>query len=211
MVTEIGVYLDAHGQTAFLHQRGRLVVYGKQQKKWHSLREISLALNQSGGLSGLRRQVVILLDFLGDCKVFVARSVTGLPYYELEKARCSVWELEGRPQDFLEYVLAEEIQAREPKNDGPRPIPLEPQEVSPGCYAISLKEIQARHAGVTSKQVLLPFLRRGKFSALEITCSHVPPWLEAELTGGCLSGRVELLDQGEVRISILQVTREKLR
>ncbi|MDA8213485.1 MAG: nitrogenase, partial [Clostridia bacterium] len=56
--------------------------------------------------------------------------------------------------------------------------------------------------GVTSKQVLLPFLRKGKFYSLEVICSHLPPWLEAELMSGNLTSSVAKISSNELRVII---------
>lgn len=140
-----------------------------------------------------------MIGFLNGCRVFVGLSVTGVPYFELRKSLFSIWETVGKPVEFLDYVLQKEEETREPENEGNR---LAPVEVFKGCYRISLKEIQEKSVGVTSKQALLPFLRRGDFHSLEVLCSHVPPWLETELIAGKLSGTVEKIRNNELKVTI---------
>ncbi|TEB10536.1 Fe-only nitrogenase accessory AnfO family protein [Pelotomaculum propionicicum] len=141
------------------------------------------------------------LEFLNGCRVFAGLSIAGLSYYELEKAGFSVWEFEGKPLEFLDYVLAEEEEKRgQINNRGKNGVELAPVEISNGYYRISIKEIQENDIGITSKQALLPFLRQGRFDYLEIMCNHVPPWLQAELLGGGYSGEIEKIDHKEVKI-----------
>lgn len=64
-----------------------------------------------------------------------------------------------------------------------------PVEVSPGNYFISIKEVQGKAPFVSSKQVLLEFICRAGFDALERVCDHVPPRIEMEAEGICHGDR----------------------
>jgi len=206
MTREIAVYIDENGSTASLSEPGRLVVYRRKMGKWSVVREKGIPQGGSGGLKELRQKMGQVLAFLGDCGVFVGRSVTGVPYYELEKAGCSVWEFEGRPEEFLDYVLQQEEAAQQAKGSvSSAEVPV-PVENSPGCYHISLKKIQAGSSGVTSKQVLLPFLRQGTFYSLQVVCSHIPPWLEAEMSDGKLVGEVRRDNESTLTVTIAKKT-----
>ncbi|RYD03903.1 hypothetical protein N752_17630 [Desulforamulus aquiferis] len=152
-------------------------------------------------MKDLRSRMKEVVDFLGQCKTFVGLSVTGVPYFELEKARCSVWEYEGDPLGFLDYVLEKE-EAEEKESAEAKTTPVAPVETFPGCYRISLKEIQEKNTGVTSKQALLPFIRKGKFYQLEVICNHIPPWLETELQIGNLESRSEVIARNEIKVII---------
>jgi len=200
---DIAVLTGKNGETISMDEPGTIAVYQRRQGKWDVLRETEFALDRRSGLGELRRQMAQILDFLGECKIFVALSVTGLPYFELEKAHCRVWEFEGKPENFLDYVLhrEEEEQHMKEESRAGAEIPA-PVETSNGCYRISLTEIQARNSGFTSKQVLLPFLRKAAFYSLEVICSHVPPWLEAETLNGNLASQVERISRDEIRVII---------
>lgn len=203
MPKNIAVYVGENGETTSLYDQGRIVVYQKNQGKWSVLKEKEFVLDKSLGMQELRKQMAEALDFLNECKVFVGLSITGVPYFELEKSKFSVWEFEGKPVEFLDYILEEEEgRHAQEVNKGKYNIIPAPVETSDGAYRISIKEIQENDTGVTSKQVLLPFLRQGKFYSLEVLCNHVPPWLEAELFSGDYSGEIEKISNQEVRITI---------
>lgn len=203
MAREIAVFLDNQGRAGAVGESGLVRVYRRRQKAWAAEREMAFALTGEGGLKGLRRQLAGLLDFLGECRVFVARAITGVPYYELEKAGFNVWEQSGEPQSFLEEVWAGEEREKAANSAPSAPsVPLGPVELAPGHYFISLKEIQSRNAGITTKQVLLPFLRRSGFASLEVVCEHLPPWLEMDLAAGRLTWTSEKISDKETRILI---------
>lgn len=203
MAKEIAVFVDEDGKTASLMQRGKIIIYQKKQGLWQALREKDFALDNHQGISGLRKSMAEALNFLDNCKVFVALSVVGLPYFELEKAYCSVWEFDGLALALLDYVLAKEEENHAfDENQGQTEAIPTPLEVSPGSFQISLKEIQKNNSGITSKQALLPFLRQGQFYFLEVLCDHIPPWLEVELLEGKLIGDVQKISKDETRVKI---------
>lgn len=179
---EIAVLLGSDGRTVPLSEPGTLVVFRRERKGWLWNREQPVALDPAAGLAGLRRTVAAMTGFLGTCRALVAKSASGALFFELEKARCSVWEIAGAPEEFLDQVWRDEQEEREtasPVQPGVPDIPA-PLEISPGRFSISIKEIQGKRPELSSKQVLRTFVRGGAFAELEIICDHIPPWIEAD-------------------------------
>ncbi len=178
-IDTITVFTGRDGTTASLLQPGKLIFYCWEKDSWNSIRERDFYLNNDDGIPQLRRKMEEVLEFMGDCKTFVGSAVIGLPYFILEKAGCSIWEFPGKPAAFLDQILAEENHAScEQTGRGKENTPPAPEEIAPGCYRISLLDIQTKNPGITSKQVLIPFLAQTRFYSLEIHCRHIPPWLE---------------------------------
>jgi len=203
MTDQIAVCVSDKGETAALFKAERIVVFEKKQGSWTAMRGIELTLDNSLGMRELRARIDTAISLLADCRILVGLSIVGLPYFVLEKSGFSLWEVKGRPVEFLDYILEREKETRaaETKNQQVKVLPF-PVETANGCYRISLKEIQANNVGVTSKQVLLPFLRQAKFYSLEVLCSHVLPWLEVELAGGTLAWVTETIAKDEIKITI---------
>lgn len=203
----IAVYVGENGETASLNKKGKFVVYGKDQGQWNVLREINFNWKKgTGNLKQMRQELESIIHSLVECNIFIGLSITGLPYYTLEKANFSIWECQGNPLDFLDDVLAKEEEVRmELANQEEEEIP-KPEDLGNGCYRISLKEIQQKNSQFTSKQVLLPFIRQGKFYGLEVICNHIPPWLEIELISDNLNSQIEKNDLGEIKINIAKKT-----
>jgi Fe-only nitrogenase accessory protein AnfO len=180
-ISEIAVMTGTSGTTAPLNEPGTVVVFRRNRCVWQADRTLPFALDVENGLAGLRRKMAELVIFLGPCRSFVAASASGAAFFELEKARCQVWEMSGTPDGFLDTVwqeVKEEQDASSPVTPGAgMPAPV---ETSPGIFAISIKDIQGKRPEVSSKQVLQQFIRRGAFTELAITCDHLPPWIEVE-------------------------------
>lgn len=200
---EVAVLLDADGLSGRFGEPGTVVVYRKCGPAFEAGREMELAIDPEGGLAELRTKMGELVRFLGPCKIFVAQSASGAVYFELEKAGCSVWEVSGRPEEFLDGVLKGEEEAESAAAPAVE-IPV-PVEVSPGRFFISIREVQGKAPFVSSKQVLQEFVCRGGFDVLEVVCDHVPPWIgmEAERRGYAMEA--EQLGKNEVRMRLTRV------
>jgi len=188
-ISEIAVITGADGRTVPITGPGTVVIFRRIHGVWQSERMFPFSLEPGKGLNGLRRKMGELIAFLGECRTFVAKSAGGAVYFELEKARCHVWEITGKPEEFLDFVCLEakeneERDACTPPASADAGIPV-PLETSPGKFTLSISEIQKKRSGVSSRQVLQQFLRRGNFTELEILCDHLPPWIgvEAEFLG----------------------------
>jgi Iron only nitrogenase protein AnfO (AnfO_nitrog). len=202
MGKEIAVFIGPDGTSAPLDQRGKVVVYRRAQGSWEADRERAFFIGEAGGMRELRQMMGEMLQFLGGCRIVVARSATGVPYFELEKSGRSVWEYTGRPADFLEQVWeGEEKDLAAAKTQEPQALPS-PVEQTPGNFFINIKEIQGQSADVTSKQILQQFVRRGAFRTLAIICSHIPPWIEVEATTLGFSFEAEQLGKNEFRVRL---------
>jgi len=203
MKREIGVLLGADGRAASFDGECRLCVFQKSMGQWRELRSLNVTIDAGLGLKGLRQSIRSLVDFLQDCRIFVGLSVTGVLYYELEKLGCSVWEMSGEAAEFLDEVLMkEEENQQQAVTAESRPAAPELMDLGNGRYRISVKEIQENGTGMTSKQALIPIVRKKEFAELTIDCSHVPPWLECDLASGTLTGKIDKLGPKESVITI---------
>jgi Fe-only nitrogenase accessory protein AnfO len=180
MAKEIAVFLGNDGMSAPIDGPGKVVVFRRALGSWEPVREMGFSIGSSS-MRELRYKMSGLLEFMEGCRVFIARSITGVPYFELEKAGCGIWEYSGSPESYLERVWNEE--ENEQATPKASPVDFSPQEKTPGNYFISIKEIQRNMPEITSKQALQQFIRKGDFRTLEIECSHVPPWIEMEAEG----------------------------
>ncbi|MBP2650433.1 MAG: anfO [Firmicutes bacterium] len=205
MAGEIAVFCNADGLSAVLGEAGKIIVFRRSSGVWEVVREKDCFLDARAGLRQMRQQIKDILGFLESCRIFVAAQVTGVPYYELEKAGFSVWEYSGDPIHYLENIWLQEEQdtvAVDQESPSVRTVLVSPIEKKPGYFTVSLKEIQQKNAGVTSKQVLLPFINRRQFQILEIECTHLPPWLELLLNNELYSYTSERISPNELVVKI---------
>jgi Fe-only nitrogenase accessory protein AnfO len=206
-IQEIAAIIGTDGESVALNEPGTVVVYRRVRGSWEKDREMAFSIVGAQGLRDLRSRVEELKGLLRDCRVFVARSASGALFFELEKARFSVWEIPGRPAEFLDSVWrdekAEMAEACLPPDTG---IPA-PTETSPGRFTISIKEIQGKRPEVSSKQVLQDFVRRGNFEVLEILCDHLPPWIEVDAERCGYGVETAMVGKNEVNVRLTKNAR----
>lgn len=204
---EVATLLGEDGATVPLNRPGRVVVYRRNKGVWQPDRELLFEIDPEKGLGEMRSRTRDLLRFLNECRTFVTRSASGALFYELEKGQFNVWEVLGRPEEFLEQLWSEEELERD---EEPMPIaaviPV-PLERTPGDFAISIRDIQGKRPELSSKRVLQQFIRSGKFRSLEITCDHVPPWIEMEAAGVGFTMETEPLGKGEILVRLVMTGR----
>jgi Fe-only nitrogenase accessory protein AnfO len=201
---EIATILDGSGCSSDLSEPGTIVVFQKQGCSFEAVREMEFAIHQCVDLRDLRQKVAELLEFMGNCRIFVARSVHGALYFELEKAGISTWEVSGRPEDFLGQVWNDDETDKvtsEPAAGFDIPVP---EQRAPGYFYISIKDIQGKRPEVSSKQVLREFIRSGSFSVIEIICDHVPPWIEMEAECGSFMVSSEQVGKNATRVMVVK-------
>lgn len=210
---EVAVFVGPGGVTAPMQEPGVIQVYQYTCGIWDLCRSMPFHLNSSRGLSEMRAYMKTVLNFLGECRLFAGLAVTGLPFFEMEKAGFTIWETTGTPREVLDSILEGEFETAEAVDTEASPaLVAVPQhrETSPGYYSISLKEIQDCSGRVTSKQVLIPLLQNLDFYELEVTCSHVPPWLEEKILSGQLDAVIERSGVLESRIYIRRQKHDKI-
>ena len=203
MQKEIAAVIGDDGCSTTLSKPGTVVVYRRNMGEWSPDRKIGFNPDAMENLAAMRKKMGDLISFLGECRIFVSDSATGARYFELMKAGCSVWEVSGRPDDFLEEVLEgeeKERAAREMKQGNEIPGPY---EKSSGEFYISIREVQGKSPGLTSKQILQEFIRAGKFIKLEIICDHMPPWIEMESEEKGYEIKSERIGQNEVKVILI--------
>lgn len=207
----LATYTDQDGLLLEINHPGKLEIWKRKESQWLCEGSMAVDLSLINSLPALRQKMEEVAEFLSGTRALMVRQIAGVPFFAMEKAGISIWEWEGRVPAVLAEV-EEEVQAAlaESRNscggkngnhgngqetEGKKSEDLHllaPREESPGHFYISLLEIQGKE-GLTSKQVLLPFLRSGKFSTLEILCSHLPPWLELFVQGSPL--KMEILEE----------------
>ena len=207
MPRKIASYVNERGDIISLNQRGSLVIYKKTNGIWALEKEQLFTLDQVKNIRQLRDYMTAFVTELEDCKTFIGAEVTGVPYFELEKAGVAIWEFEGRAEQFLGYVdQQEKIEVIERELDQlDRQKQLEellPKENERGYFQVDLTKIQGSNLGITSKQILQPLIKRGQYHQLEIICSHIPPWLAGEITSQSLEGETVSLVHKLIKLII---------
>ena len=176
---QIAVLMNSDGFTSTFSVSGVINIFDYQGDHWEIIKSLNYDITESEGMCGLRAQLKALGDEMTPCQNLVAAKLIGLAYTTYEVMGFQLWEIEGKPEMFLEQVRVQEIERLESEaRVVETPLPTPDATDIPGVFEIDLEKAKLNY---TSKQVLYPFLKANGFDALKIYCSHVPPWFEREL------------------------------
>lgn len=205
MFNEIAVLTGKDGNTSSIYEPGMVVVYERKDESWNVKNKIIFNVNTSGGMGAVRERMVLLINDLKSCNVFLGKRVDGIPYSVLKKSGFTIAEAGGNPEELLDELREMMISSKEKaaKKTKPQDTVIEPIALAEeGCYFINLEKIQNDNPDISSKKVLLPFLRNKSFKELKIFCSHAPRWIEGELLTLNMRLEVKKLLKGEIEVRI---------
>lgn len=176
----IAMFLNEKNNTIPVDEQGEVTVFERKNDSWIVLRKVALNIRESKNINEARNAITYMCEQIVPCKIFIGSKVNGLVYNVLETSGFNIWELEGTPDTLLDLVMEkEEVELKKLQADTKVDVwPVQTGDT--GYYFINLKDIQISNAGLTTKQVLLPFLNEATFYELTIICSHIPPWFEDE-------------------------------
>jgi hypothetical protein len=112
----------------------------------------------------------------------------------------SVFEIKCLTDELLDQLVADVERTLPHSADECPRCPVETAER--GRYFLDLVKLQEAHPEVSSKQALREFLSTS-FRDLTLICSHVPPWIEAQLPDRRLSYTTERVDATRYKVTIL--------
>jgi Fe-only nitrogenase accessory protein AnfO len=205
MCIEIAVLLNSDGETSSFNESGVIKVFSKQESEWNKTKEVLFNVEENINIIYFRENILSIVNSLGNCKVFVARYISGIAYNILDTMGFSSWEIHGVPEKFLDCLLEDEklykankVSTEKSSNTLSTPV----QTSDEGFYYMNLKELQSSNSNLSTKQVLLPFLKNTVFYELELLCSHIPPWFESEFKKMNLTTDIHELGQNDYKIKI---------
>ncbi|HEY8889469.1 MAG TPA: Fe-only nitrogenase accessory protein AnfO [Clostridium sp.] len=200
---EIAVFQDISGKTQSFLEPGIIKVYSGQMGEWKIIKEIIFRIDNIVGLKAIRESIKNMAEALGDCKIFVGREIKGIPYHVLDGMEFNTWEIEGTPKEFLEFVFKKEEEEAKSNTSAKTQNKLpQIEQFEDGNYFVNLKSIQENSVNITSKGILIPFLRITTFYQLKIICDHIPHWFVDEFDKLNLEMESEVINKNEFRVTV---------
>lgn len=174
---KIAVFVDERGITAPLGQSGYVNVFTREEGQWQSCQQIPFALSPTLTLGQIRQRTLSMLAELPHCRHFVASEIHGALLAWLDGMGLTMWKTSGRPEAFLDRIVAQIPPAPEPVTVLPQAF-IMPAE-GEGAFRVDLLAALQCGGAHTSKRLLMPFFAQQTFSSLEILCDHLPKWFSA--------------------------------
>ncbi|MEC5344424.1 Fe-only nitrogenase accessory AnfO family protein [Brenneria populi] len=193
---KIAVFVDSNGNIAPLFEPGRVRLFSRCDNRWRAVGDIPYALDRAMSLHEIRTRTLTLLEEMPGCHHFAARRIQGALLAWFDGMEVAMWQFSGRAESCLEVIYAAATRMKRVSAIGAASdafIQAGPHE---GEYHIDLITALAGDPGLTSKQLLIPFLQSQVFTRLSVTCDHLPKWFEHQLPALNLTVEVEKRHQG---------------
>lgn len=128
-------------------------------------------------MAAVRMAVADTIKQLGDVKIVVASEIPGIASGTSQVAGFDIFLVESDVLDVLDSIKKEMLEAIEERQKEPRKLDimefLKPG-MNKGDFPINIEEIMLKNPGLSSKKILVPYLKNEEFNRLDVVCSHIP-------------------------------------
>ncbi len=206
-MAKIGVILNQYEEIASLMEGTQVAIYEKIASKWTNISVVKDSFLQKDSLAQMRGFLSNLIVELQDCKILIGTVIAGIPYMILDKEGIMLCEADIMSEELFTTVERDYVQMEQKMNDIADvkviDYPSMPYETGEcGVYELDMRKLQEAHPELSSKMALIPFLKKTKFTRLDVYCSHVMPWLDAELLARGLIYYVDRLANDGYKVAI---------
>ena len=181
---KIAVVENNNQKTSSIFEPGFIAIYEEEGGEWRVLNRFENEVCNAKGIAAVRTAVADTIKQLGDVKIVVASEIPGIAFGTFQAAGFEIFLVENSVLDVLDSVKKEMLEVIEERKEKPRKFDimqfLEPG-TSKGDFSINIEEILLKNPELTSKKILIPYLKKGEFNRLDVICSHIPKWFITDL------------------------------
>lgn len=182
---KIAVIENGSKQTSSLFKPGLITIYEEDGREWKVLDRLENKVCNAKGMAEVRMAVTDIIKQLGDVKIVVASEIPGIASGTFQAAGFDIFLVENSVLDILDSVKTEMLESIEGRQNEPSKFDIT-QFLKPGVnkgdFSINIEEIMFKHPDLTSKKILVPYLKNEEFNSLNVICSHIPKWFITDLS-----------------------------
>ena len=159
----------------------RIQIFTNGAAGWEAGESVPIRFDRTQPFMSLRAEITETAKKLGDAKILVGKSVSGLAYQIFDRMGFQVIEANRFSPRLLDRILNEIDEAdrcgKDEEETG-RKAALPRETETPGHFYLNLIELQQKAPDISSKMTLQPFFDTTPFDRLTVLCRHLPPWLK---------------------------------
>jgi Fe-only nitrogenase accessory protein AnfO len=183
-------------ETSSIFEPGFIATYEEDGGEWKVLNRFENKVCNAKGIAAVRMAVADTVKQLGDVKILVASEIPGIAFGVFQAAGFDIFLVENSVLDVLDSVKEEMLEVIEKRQEKPCEFDImqfmEPG-INKGDFSLNMEEILLKNPELTSKKILIPYLKNGEFNRLDVICSHIPKWFYTDL--GVLGFEYETVDE----------------
>jgi Fe-only nitrogenase accessory protein AnfO len=181
---KISVVESNDQKTSSIFEPGFIVTYEEDGGEWKVLNRFKNKVCSAKSIAAVRMAVEDTIKQLDNVKIVVASEIPGIASGIFEVAGFEIFLVGKSGFDVFDSVKKEMGKIIEKQQEKPSKFDimqfLEPG-TNKGDFCINMEKILSKNPQLTSKKILLPYLKNGEFSSLDVICSHIPKWFTTNL------------------------------
>lgn len=181
---KIAVVENDNQKTSSIFKPGFIATYEEDSGEWKILNRFENKVYDAKGIAAVRMAVADTVKQLGDVKILVASEIPGIAFGVFQASGFDIFIVEDSVLDVLDSVKKEMpgvIEKRQEKILKFDVMQFLESGLNKGDFSLNMEEILLKNPDLTSKKVLIPYLKNGEFNRLDIICSHIPKWFYTDL------------------------------
>jgi len=184
-ILKISVVESNNQKTSSIFEPGFIVIYEEDGEEWKVLNKFENKVCNAKSIAEVRMAVQNTIKQLGNVKIVVASEIPGIAFGIFEVSGFEIFLVNKNGFDALDSVKKEmlemiaEQQDKSSKFDIMQFLEL---GMNNGDFCINMEKILSKNPQLTSKKILLPYLKNGEFNRLDVICSHIPKWFTKDLS-----------------------------
>jgi Fe-only nitrogenase accessory protein AnfO len=182
---KIAVVEDNNQKTSSIFESGFIAVYEEDEGEWKVLNRFENKVCDAKGISAVRMAVEDAVKQLGDVRIVVASDIPGIAFGVFQASNFSIFLVKDCVLDILDSIKKEMLEITEKRQEEPQKFDIMQflkHGVNKGDFFLNLEEIMLKNSDLSSKKILIPYLKDKGFNNLDIVFSHIPKWFDTELT-----------------------------
>ena len=200
---KIAVVENDNQQTSSIFEPGFIATYEEDGGEWKLLNRFENKVCNARGMAAVRMAVGETVKQLGDVKVVVASEIPGIASGTFQAAGFDIFLVESSVLDVLDSIKKDILEAIEKRQEEPHKFDimefLEPGE-NKGDFSINIEKIMFKNPEMTSKKILIPYLKNGEFNRLDVVCNHIPKWFLTDL--GAMGFEYETVNESRNKMTV---------
>jgi Fe-only nitrogenase accessory protein AnfO len=193
---KIAVVETNNQKTSSIFEPGFVAIYGEDGGGWKVLNRFENKICIAKGIAAVRMAVEDTIKQLDNVKIVVASEIPGIAFGTFQAAGFEIFLVENSALDILDSVKKEMLEVIEERKEKPNEFDMKQfleHGVNKGDFSLNMEEILLKNPELTSKKILIPYLKNSEFNRLDVICSHIPKWFYTDL--GVLGFEYDILNE----------------
>jgi Fe-only nitrogenase accessory protein AnfO len=167
---KVSVVENNNQRTSSIFEPGFIAIYEENGEEWKVLKRFENRVCIARGIAAVRAAVSDAIKQLDDVKIVIAGEISGIAFGSFQAAGFEIFLVENSTLDVLDSVKKEMIELNEERKEKSGEFDimkfLKPDEIN-GDFSLNMEEILLKNPEMTSKKILIPYLKKGELNRLE--------------------------------------------